>query len=151
MSPSGRNPPDAHHCANEMVTFCLHRASRCCVALTRFFLFFAHVLLFLFSSRRETLYTCAEEQWSTCEGDAQKKMARLAAAAAWGLGKWASMDEYTCMIPREHYDGSLYRAVIAIHQNHYMQAQEVIIGVFVSYSRSKKRGTNGTRVWRRRY
>nr|CAB3264065.1 serine/threonine-protein kinase mTOR-like [Phallusia mammillata] len=74
----------------------------------------------------DSLYTCAEEQWYTCEGDAQKKMARLAAAAAWGLGKWGSMDEYTCMIPREHYDGSLYRAVIAIHQNHFGQAQECI-------------------------
>ena len=52
-------------------------------------------------------------------------MARLAAAAAWGLGKWDKMDEYTCMIPREHYDGSLYRAVIAIHNSHYVQAQEV--------------------------
>ncbi|XP_078489638.1 serine/threonine-protein kinase mTOR-like [Ciona intestinalis] len=75
----------------------------------------------------DNLHSYAEEQWSTCMvGDAKKRMARLAAAAAWGLGKWSSMDEYTCMIPREHYDGTLYRAVIAIHQGHFPQAQECI-------------------------
>uniref|UniRef100_H2Y9H1 non-specific serine/threonine protein kinase n=1 Tax=Ciona savignyi TaxID=51511 RepID=H2Y9H1_CIOSA len=75
----------------------------------------------------DSLHTYAEEQWSTCNtGDSRKRMARLAAAAAWGLGKWTSMDEYACMIPREHYDGTLYRAVIAIHQGHFPQAQECI-------------------------
>lgn len=52
-------------------------------------------------------------------------MARLAVAASWGLGKWDSMDEYTCMIPREQYDGPFYRAVMALHQNHFVQANEV--------------------------
>lgn len=53
-------------------------------------------------------------------------MARLAVAASWGLGKWDCMDEYTCMIPREQYDGPFYRAVMAIHQDHFIQATEVL-------------------------
>ena len=84
-----------------------------------------------YSCFRDSLYKYAGDQWGSCTGEVQRKMARLAAAAAWGLGKWDRMDEYTCMIPREHYDGSLYRAVIAIHNNHFVQAQEVNICCYV--------------------
>lgn len=81
--------------------------------------------------------------------DIRQQMARMAAVAAWGLGKallikggrvvgkvidcivvipvgnWDSMEEYTCMIPRETQDGAFYRAALALHQNHYQQAQAV--------------------------
>ena len=35
------------------------------------------------------------------------------------------MEEYTCMIPRETQDGAFYRAALALHQNHFQQAQAV--------------------------
>ena len=35
------------------------------------------------------------------------------------------MEEYTCMIPRETQEGAFYRAALALHQNHFQQAQGV--------------------------
>ena len=35
------------------------------------------------------------------------------------------MEEYTCMIPRETQEGAFYRAALALHQNHFQQAQAV--------------------------
>lgn len=40
-------------------------------------------------------------------------------------GNWDSMEEYTCMIPRETQEGAFYRAALALHQNHFQQAQAV--------------------------
>ena len=36
------------------------------------------------------------------------------------------MEEYTCLIPRDTYDGAFHRAVQAIHQNNYVLAQQCI-------------------------
>ena len=58
--------------------------------------------------------------------DFRSKMARTAASAAWGLGEWDSMEEYTLMIPREKLDGAFFRAVLALHQNHFNRAQSCI-------------------------
>ena len=41
------------------------------------------------------------------------------------VGNWDSMEKYTCMIPRETQDGAFYRAALALHQNHFQQAQAV--------------------------
>lgn len=41
------------------------------------------------------------------------------------LGHWDSMEEYTCMIPRDTHDGAFYRAVLALHQDLYSLAQQV--------------------------
>ena len=42
-------------------------------------------------------------------------------------GNWDSMEEYTCMIPRETQEGAFYRAALALHQNHFQQAQAVSV------------------------
>lgn len=42
-------------------------------------------------------------------------------------GQWDSMEEYTCMIPRDTHDGAFYRAVLALHQDLFSLAQQVII------------------------
>uniref|UniRef100_A0A4W3GLM4 Serine/threonine-protein kinase TOR n=1 Tax=Callorhinchus milii TaxID=7868 RepID=A0A4W3GLM4_CALMI len=68
---------------------------------------------------------CCEKWTVVCE-DTQAKMARMAAAAAWGLGHWDSMEEYTCMIPRDTHDGAFYRAVLALHQDLFSLAQQCI-------------------------
>ncbi|XP_063292058.1 serine/threonine-protein kinase mTOR [Pelobates fuscus] len=66
------------------------------------------------------------ENWTNVNEDAQAKMARMAAAAAWGLEQWDSMEEYTCLIPRDTHDGAFYRAVLALHQDLFSLAQQCI-------------------------
>lgn len=41
-------------------------------------------------------------------------------------GKWDDMEAYVNMIPRDTYDSSFYRSVIAIHADEFPSAQEVI-------------------------
>lgn len=57
--------------------------------------------------------------------DIRQNMARMAAAAAWGLSQWDSMEEYSCMIPRDSYDGAFYRAVQSLHMDQFALAQQV--------------------------
>lgn len=45
------------------------------------------------------------------------------------VGQWDSMEEYTCMIPRDTHDGAFYRAVLALHQDLFSLAQQVKIYV----------------------
>ncbi|KAG8568461.1 hypothetical protein GDO81_014010 [Engystomops pustulosus] len=66
------------------------------------------------------------ENWTNVSEDARAKMARMAAAAAWGLEHWDSMEEYTCLIPRDTHDGAFYRAVLALHQDLFSLAQQCI-------------------------
>ncbi|RDD40512.1 Serine/threonine-protein kinase mTOR [Trichoplax sp. H2] len=72
------------------------------------------------------LYNIASERWSIVDDETKQKMARMAAAAAWGLGHWESMEEYSCLIPRETLDGAFYRAVLALHQEHRVLAQQCV-------------------------
>lgn len=39
--------------------------------------------------------------------------------------QWDSMEEYTCLIPRDTHDGAFYRAVLALHQDLFSLAQQV--------------------------
>lgn len=66
------------------------------------------------------------DNWTSVNKDARAKMARMAAAAAWGLENWDSMEEYTCLIPRDTHDGAFYRAVLALHQDLFSLAQQCI-------------------------
>uniref|UniRef100_UPI00358FB62C serine/threonine-protein kinase mTOR-like n=1 Tax=Myxine glutinosa TaxID=7769 RepID=UPI00358FB62C len=66
------------------------------------------------------------DKWTLVGEETQAKMARMAAAAAWGLCQWDSMEEYSCMIPRDTQDGAFYRAVLALHQDHFYLAQQCI-------------------------
>ena len=74
---------------------------------------------------RRRLYDVSDDIWAEATEDMQLKMARMAASASWGLGHWPAMDEYTCMIPGDTYDGAFYRSVIAVHNNHFDVAQQV--------------------------
>ncbi|XP_057312523.1 serine/threonine-protein kinase mTOR-like [Hydractinia symbiolongicarpus] len=66
------------------------------------------------------------ENWQGVSDDIRHKMARTAASAAWGLGEWESMEEYTLMIPRDKVEGAFFRAVLALHQNHFTRAHSCI-------------------------
>lgn len=71
----------------------------------------------------ENLYSITEQRWNLLSDDNREKSARLAAAAAWGLNQWDAMERYVNCIPRDTQDGAFYRAVLAIHKEHYDQAQ----------------------------
>lgn len=73
-----------------------------------------------------SLHQLAVERWAGADREVRVKMARMAAAASWGLGHWDSMEEYMCYIPRTSYDGTFYRAVFALHNENYQQAQQCI-------------------------
>ncbi|XP_074653906.1 serine/threonine-protein kinase mTOR-like [Tubulanus polymorphus] len=72
------------------------------------------------------LHELACEKWPVVSDESRQKMARMAASAAWGLGQWDSMEEYTCLIPRDTHDGAFYRAVLNIHMQQYELAQQCI-------------------------
>lgn len=86
------------------------------------------LLCFLSFSGRHRLFNVAEEKWPSISKESQQKMARMAASASWGIGNWQAMDEYTCMISPDTYDGAFYRSVIAIHDNQFDLAQRVSAG-----------------------
>lgn len=72
------------------------------------------------------LHSIAKERWETGDDDMKQQIARIAAASAWGLGQWDSMEEYVCVIPRQSLEGAWYRAVLATYQDQYHLAQQCI-------------------------
>nr|QHX41461.1 serine/threonine-protein kinase mTOR [Halisarca dujardinii] len=74
----------------------------------------------------EKLYKLSFEYWETADDEIKRSMARMSAAAAWGLGQWAAMEQYVGMIAEGTVDGSFYRAVTCVQQGHYPRARELI-------------------------
>lgn len=72
------------------------------------------------------LHRIAGDNWSTFESDAESRAGRLAAAAAWGLGDWESMQHYVQCIPKDTQDGAFYRAVLAVHEGQFPEAQALV-------------------------
>ncbi|KAG9481906.1 hypothetical protein GDO78_010897 [Eleutherodactylus coqui] len=66
------------------------------------------------------------DNWDMVEEESHTKIARMAAAAAWGLEQWDSMKWYTFLIPGDTHDGEFYRAVLALHQDLFSLAQQCI-------------------------
>jgi hypothetical protein len=54
------------------------------------------------------------------------------------VGQWDSMEEYTCMIPRDTHDGAFYRAVLALHQDLFSLAQQVKTYMYPDIPAKKK-------------
>ncbi|KAL2916207.1 phosphatidylinositol kinase-related protein kinase tor1 [Polyrhizophydium stewartii] len=74
----------------------------------------------------ESLATLAQERWPDARADVKKAMASLAAAAAWGLGQWDTMDEYIAIIGQDSPDSAFFRAIPALHRNLYPEAQMLV-------------------------
>ncbi|KAJ8022045.1 Serine/threonine-protein kinase mTOR [Holothuria leucospilota] len=72
------------------------------------------------------LHEVACERWPLVDDEGRQQMARMAAAAAWGLANWERMEEYVCLIPRDTFDGAFYRAVLNVHQDHFLQAKQCV-------------------------
>ncbi|GBN02820.1 Serine/threonine-protein kinase mTOR, partial [Araneus ventricosus] len=69
------------------------------------------------------LYQLSTETWPAVDDSVKTKMAPIAAAAAWGLGHWESMEEYTRVIPRATTDSAFYQAILSIHHSDFHAAQ----------------------------
>ena len=60
--------------------------------------------------------------WANSAPEVQRKIAPLATAAAWGLGKWDSMDNYLSSLKRYSPDRAFFGAILALHRNQFREA-----------------------------
>uniref|UniRef100_A0A224XHF0 Serine/threonine-protein kinase TOR n=1 Tax=Panstrongylus lignarius TaxID=156445 RepID=A0A224XHF0_9HEMI len=74
----------------------------------------------------DQLNSVASMHWNQVGDSGRERMSRMAAAAAWALEQWDSVERYVSCIPKDTMDGSFYRAVLAIHNRHYTLAQQLI-------------------------
>ncbi|KAI9320096.1 armadillo-type protein [Dichotomocladium elegans] len=74
----------------------------------------------------DQLAILAQEKWIHAPQEHRKSIAPLAAAAAWGLGQWEQMEEYIALLKTESPDRTFFRAILAIHRNHYSEAAKFI-------------------------
>ncbi|GAA93365.1 uncharacterized protein L969DRAFT_91224 [Mixia osmundae IAM 14324] len=72
----------------------------------------------------ESLSHLAQENWSSATLDVRRKIAPLAAAAAWGLTQWETMDDYISALKHDSADRSWFRAILNIHRNQFNKAQQ---------------------------
>ncbi|KAF8892145.1 phosphatidylinositol 3-kinase [Infundibulicybe gibba] len=63
-----------------------------------------------------------EETWSNANHDDRREIAPMAAAAAWSLNEWDSMDDYIATMKPDSPDRAFYRAILSVHQNQFPKA-----------------------------
>ena len=54
--------------------------------------------------------------------DERREIAPMAAAAAWSLNDWDSMDNYISTMKADSPDRAFYRAILSVHQNQFPKA-----------------------------
>jgi len=75
----------------------------------------------------EKLSTLVHAHWMNSGNEGRREMAPLAAAAAWSLREWDSMDNYIGVMPSDSADRSFYRAILAVHRNQFSKATTQIV------------------------
>ncbi|KAH8729835.1 armadillo-type protein [Ilyonectria robusta] len=73
-------------------------------------------------SEWEALASLTGATWANSTPEIQRMIAPLATAAAWGLGKWDSMDNYLSSLKRYSPDRSFFGAILALHRNQFREA-----------------------------
>ncbi|KAH9066494.1 atypical/PIKK/FRAP protein kinase [Lactarius vividus] len=63
-----------------------------------------------------------EEYWATATHEERREIAPMAAAAAWSLNDWESMDDYIATMKVDSTDRAFYRAILSVHQNQFSKA-----------------------------
>lgn len=63
-----------------------------------------------------------DEHWGNVGNEDRREMAPLAAAAAWSLNDWDSMDDYILAMRSDSADKPFYRAILCVHQNQFPKA-----------------------------
>lgn len=70
----------------------------------------------------DSLSALAQDKWNTSTLDVKRRVAPLATAAAWGLGKWDLMDDYLSVMKTNTPDRSFFGAILALHRNQFREA-----------------------------
>ncbi|KAH7890784.1 phosphatidylinositol 3-kinase [Phlebopus sp. FC_14] len=63
-----------------------------------------------------------EESWSNANHEHRREIAPMAAAAAWSLHEWDSMDDYIATMKNDSPDRAFYKAILSVHQNQFPKA-----------------------------
>ncbi|KIK95251.1 hypothetical protein PAXRUDRAFT_33077 [Paxillus rubicundulus Ve08.2h10] len=63
-----------------------------------------------------------EENWSNANHEDRREIAPMAAAAAWSLHEWDSMDDYITAMRNDSPDRAFYKAILSVHQNQFPKA-----------------------------
>jgi FKBP12-rapamycin complex-associated protein len=69
------------------------------------------------------------------EDDVREKIARIAASSAWVLGDWDNMKVYVDAIDERSFEGSFYKAVLAVHHNEFLEAQQWVEKKFYQFKK----------------
>lgn len=64
-----------------------------------------------------TLHETVENKYNLLTEDNRQKACRLAAASAFGLHNWGSLEQHVKCIPQDSQEGAFYRAILAIHRD----------------------------------
>ncbi|KAG9313026.1 phosphatidylinositol 3-kinase [Chiua virens] len=67
-----------------------------------------------------------EENWSNANHEDRREIAPMAAAAAWSLHEWDSMDDYITIMRGDSPDRAFYKAILSVHQNQFPKALKEI-------------------------
>ncbi|KAG2011794.1 atypical/PIKK/FRAP protein kinase [Coprinopsis cinerea AmutBmut pab1-1] len=70
----------------------------------------------------ELLAAQVQENWANATNEERREMAPMAAAAAWSLNDWDSMDNYIGTMKNDSPDRAFYRAILSVHQNQFSKA-----------------------------
>ncbi|KAI9656704.1 MAG: phosphatidylinositol kinase- protein kinase tor1 [Trizodia sp. TS-e1964] len=70
----------------------------------------------------DVLSTLAQDKWVNASHEYRRRIAPLAAAAAWGLGQWDLMDNYLAAMTTHSPDRSFFGAILSLHRNQFEDA-----------------------------
>jgi FKBP12-rapamycin complex-associated protein len=70
----------------------------------------------------EQLASEVEERWPHANHSDRRAIAPMAAAAAWSLSEWDSMDNYIATMRSDSTDRYFYRAILSVHHNQFPKA-----------------------------
>ncbi|KAI3475820.1 hypothetical protein L1887_62720 [Cichorium endivia] len=74
----------------------------------------------------EHLSDLVQQKWGRADMDDRRHMAPLAAAAAWSLGQWDTMDDYISAMRSDSSERSFYRAILHTHRSQRAAANKQI-------------------------
>ncbi|KAJ3508971.1 hypothetical protein NMY22_g16449 [Coprinellus aureogranulatus] len=70
----------------------------------------------------DALFAQVTENWTNATHEERREIAPMAAAAAWSLNDWDSMDNYISTMKGDSPDRAFYRAILSVHQNQFPKA-----------------------------
>ncbi|KAJ7858122.1 FAT domain-containing protein [Mycena olivaceomarginata] len=70
----------------------------------------------------EQLASEVDERWPRANHEDKRAIAPMAAAAAWSLSEWDSMDNYISTMRSDSPDRFFYRAILSVHHNQFPKA-----------------------------